>query len=44
VDPSIAAAREALFIAGFVAREYEDYLPVRDVAPSDARTLGLRAS
>ncbi len=43
VDPSIAAAREALFIAGFVAREYEDYLPVRDVAPSDARTLGLRA-
>jgi ABC-type phosphate/phosphonate transport system substrate-binding protein len=37
-DPSIADALGALFIAGFVAREFEDYLPILSLAPRDPRT------
>jgi len=37
-DPSVANARAALHIAGFAAREYEDYLPVLSLAPRDPRT------
>lgn len=37
-DPSIAAANAALFVAGFAAQEFEDYLPVLGVAPRDPRT------
>ena len=34
-DPSIAAATSALFISGFDALDLEDYLPLRNLTPSN---------
>ena len=34
-DPSISAATSALFISGFDALDLEDYLPLRNLTPSN---------